>query len=517
MTECRDSVDAADELLHRALERSSHELAGGIQLPEVQRPRPTQETAGEYSTSREQGPSRQHHPEQQSEPLRPREQQTTVPFKGEARPPSGESESVEGDSLAAEKATETVQTPVQTTQPRAESNESAAERLAGTYEAIKAAEELKHVSSELLAQGFRESDDVKVTPGHTETLDSARQEVLRALEAEQGNRIEAEWTSQLVPAAKQILEGMEKYLVDDGLWGRLKGVEAATTVLDDPQRLVMMEVLDQRLGTMLTKMGYREPPPALQLEAELKASLVEMLQVPRNHAMRAVTTRRAEQNMAIFAHRLRRVITEAEREGMDRSGGRDRERASVQARLREAMNKGAEVAAPAAVAAGAAGLVFSSPGEAGVGAGALAAGRELLRQGVQLAATGLLSKVVAGEASIADAGERFNGATRRIQNALSDYVAGLESLAQEPTPLKVHLAENLGIESLSSVYGLLQAELDYAGSRHYALHVSTQAIVAQLRDGQRLIETSNNLDELTQLAQTLELQRRRLGDLIAAI
>jgi hypothetical protein len=221
--------------------------------------------------------------------------------------------------------------------------------------------------------------------------------------------------------------------------------------------------------------------------------------------------------MAIFTHRLRRVITEAEHEGLNRSSGRDRNHASVRGRLRAALDESVRVAAPAAVAAGAAGLVFPAAGEAGVGAGALAAGRELLKQGVQLAATGLLSKAVAGEASIADPGERFNGATRRIQNALSDYVAGLESLAKDPTPLKVHLAKSLSIESLSSVYGLLQAQLDHAQTRNYALHVATQDIVAQLRDGQRLIETSDRLDELSQLAERLELQRRRLGDLIAAV
>ena len=502
-------------------------------MAETQRQRPPQETAAQYSISHEQEVSPDEAPSSRAtEPLERKRleaeaklqqglsPQPTVPLIGEGPPPSvsptGQSEQLKEDRSAAEEPTETVQAPVQTTRHQAESAESAAERLAATFEAIKAAEELKHISPELLVLGSRESDDVRVITGHAETLDLARQEVLRALEAEQSSRIEAEWTSRLVPAAKQILGGLDQFLADDGLWGRLKGVEAATAVLDHRQLLILREVLDQRLGAMLTKIGYREPPPAQQLEAELQTSLVEMLQGPPNQALRAVRTRRAEQNVAIFTHRLRRVISEAECEGMDSGGGRDRERASVRARLRAAMHKGAEVAAPAAVAAGAAGLVFPSAGEAGVGAGALAAGKELVKQAVQLAATGFLSKVVAGEASIADAGERFNGATRRIQIALSDYVAGLNGLAKDPTPLRVNLVRSFAIESLSSAYGLLQAELDNPETRHYALENEAEDIVAELRDGQRRIETSDDLDELSQLAQRIESKRRRLGEFTAA-
>jgi hypothetical protein len=415
-----------------------------------------------------------------------------------------------------------VREPVEaTTHNQPEATTSASERLAATYkaiEAIKGVRELEPISPEHVRQLPLVSDDVTVNSRHAETLESARQEVLQALEAEQSDRIEGDSTSQLLPAANQILDGLERFLADDELWSRLRGAEAATAVLNERSQLVVMEVFDQDLGAMLDMIGYREPPPAQQLEVELKTSLAEALQAPPTQAMRAVRTRRAEQNTAIFTHRLRRVITEAERESENRGAGGDREDASVGARLRVAMRKGAEAAAPAALAAGAVGLVFPpASGAVSVGAGAIASGRELLRQSVELGATGLLNKVVGGEAWAADASERFTGANRRIQAALSDYAASLDGLAKDPTPLKVNLAKSLSIESLSSVYGLLQAQLDLAQTRHYAFHVAIQDIMVQLREGRRLIETSNHSDAISQLAARLELQRRRLQDVIATI
>jgi hypothetical protein len=82
------------------------------------------------------------------------ERQTTAPSKGEARPPSDQSESSEAGRSAGEQPTETVQTPAESTPHQADSTESASERLAATYKAIKAAEELKPVSPDLLKQAF---------------------------------------------------------------------------------------------------------------------------------------------------------------------------------------------------------------------------------------------------------------------------------------------------------------------------------------------------------------------------
>ena len=445
------------------------------------------------------------------------------PYSGQRRQGPTERSS-DRDDLNPQGPTSKVQEPIEASGSQPEATTSASERLAATYEAIEAIKgvgELGRISPDRVQQLPLLSDEVTVRSRHAETLESARQEVLQTLESEESNRIEGDWTSQLLPAANQILEGLDQFLADDELWSRLKGAEAATAVLDERSELVVREIFEQDLGTMLQLVGYREPPPAQQLEIELKTSLAEALQSPSAQAMRAERTRRAEQNMAIFTNRLRRVISEAELEGRNRGVGHDREGAegaSVRARLRVAMRKGAEVAGPAALAAGAVGLVFPpASGAAGVGAGAIASGRELLRQSVEVAATGLLNKVAAGEAAAADVSERFAGATRRIQAALSDYVASLDRLAKDPTPLKVNLARSLTIESLSSVYGLLQAQLDFAQTRHYALHVATRAVLAQLREGQRLIETANHRDEIAQLAERLEMERIRLRDIIAAI
>jgi hypothetical protein len=442
------------------------------------------------------------------------------PYAGQRRQGPTERSS-ERDDLEPQGPPSKVQEPIEASGSQPEATPSASERLAATYEAIEAIKgvgELGSISPDRVQQLDLLSDEVTVRSRHAETLESARQEVLHALESEESDRMEGDWTSQLLPAANQLLEGLDRFLADDALWSRLRGAEAATAVLDERSELVVREIFEQDLGAMLQLVGYREPPPAQQLEAELKTSLAEALRGPSALAMRAERTRRAEQNMAIFTNRLRRVITEAELEGRNRGVGHAREGASVRARLHVAMGKGAELAGPATLAAGAVGLVFPpAGGAAGLGAAAVASGRELLRQSVEVAATGLLNKVAAGEAAAADVSERFAGATRRIQGALSDYVASLDRLAKDPTPLKANLARSLTIESLSSVYGLLQAQVDVAQTRHYALHVATRAVLAQLREGQRLIETANHRDEISQLAERLELERIRLRDVIATI
>jgi hypothetical protein len=406
---------------------------------------------------------------------------------------------------------------------------SVVRRRDASYEAIRAAERLNR-EAPAVHKAIRQLDSSELQEvlehrsGYTVKLRSARDRALRALEDDDWDADEADWRTELLPAAEQILSGLDGFLGDEQVWARLQGLEAATGSLSAHARLVLREVCDQNLKGLLKGLGYH-PALARQLEAGLKESLAELLEGPQGEAMRAMKTRAAQQNMAVFTHRLRGAVDAAKRErdglGGSRSSPSQPER--VRTRLRAVVQTGAEVVAPAVLAAGAVGLAFPSGGRSaqvlGIAAGVVASGKELLKQVVQLSAMGFLGKLVAREASTATTAERFQGATVRADNALSDYVASLAGLAEDPTdPMKKDLAERLGIESLSSVYGLLQAELDHDPTAHRAISAVTDEVLASLREAQdRVGALEGQPGALSVVARALEVERGRLRNVLPVV
>jgi hypothetical protein len=356
---------------------------------------------------------------------------------------------------------------------------------------------------------------------HAAGLRWARERGLRALERDERDGVKADWREELLPAAQQILGALEQFGDDEELWDALKAREFNVAVLDDQRRLQMQEVFDQDLAALLVYMGYRPPPAAQRLETDLKEALADMLESSTNDAMRAVRTRRAESNLAIFTIRLRRVVSAAEQQRTDEpDGGQSRSEAgSVRASLRSALRQGVAVAVPAALAAAAVAAVFPPAGAAAGAVGftvaASAFGQELLKQSIQLGGTGLLDQVLAREMATADSVERFNAAWQRTWIAMQDLVSTISTLCRDPShALRRVRAKALCIESLSSLYGFLQAELDVDPIAHHALRAAAEDLFVSLYDAQEMIEASTSGEELSRLARGLSAKTDELYDVL---
>ena len=371
------------------------------------------------------------------------------------------------------------------------------------------------------AAGLRAA--VKSRPDAVKDLESAGRKALAALkedERKEREGVNADWRERLLEPAQQLLDSMDALLADNKLWEWLRAGEAATAVLNPRSRLVLYEVLDQNLDELLKVMDV-EPDQAERLAQGLKTALDDLLEeATPDEAMRAARTRSAQQHIAYVTHRLRSAIDAAKPQSTDVDAGlgsSPTRREPLRTRLRAAMWDGAQAALPAALAAGAVGLAFP-PADHTAQAVGIAAGlsaKELLNKAVQLAGTGLMRRLPASGGSPPTAAGRFQGAKQRVDTALSDCVARLSILENPTDPSKEHLAECLRIESISAVYGLLQAQLDHAPKRHHAVRAVTDSVLDSLRQAGNLIGTlDRNPDDLSAVAQRLQTQRRELREVL---
>jgi hypothetical protein len=152
---------------------------------------------------------------------------------------------------------------------------------------------------------------------------------------------------------------------------------------------------------------------------------------------------------------------------------------------------------------------------AGITAATIASGRELLKHSVQLSATGLLNKLLAPESSNSDLGERLHGAAVRADSALADHIMSLSGLSQDPSdPWKISLAKRLGIETLSSLYALLHAQLDYTQGTQGAVYTAAHDILVSLREAKVPDGGPANTADLCALVKRLQVQREFLREVL---
>jgi hypothetical protein len=326
---------------------------------------------------------------------------------------------------------------------------------------------------------------------HAARLRWARERGLRALQEDERQDTTADWRERLLPAGKQLLAALDAFLLDEDLWDGFRIDESVVAFFDSQKRLQMQEVFNQDLAALLVYMGYRPPPPAERLETDLKESLADILESPPGDTLRAMLTRRAESMLAIVTHRLRRVINDAEQ---DQTSDRPRLRSSAgsgRAGLRSAIAQGAAVAVPAALAAAAVTLVFPPAGPAAQAAGftmaAGASGQELLKQAIQLGGTDVLNRVLARETAAMDTNEQFLGAIKRANAALLDLSSVLSDRGGRPNEHISRWLKAQCIESMSSLYGLLQATLDLEGIAQRAVRGAADDLFLALHEVQELI------------------------------
>jgi hypothetical protein len=394
-------------------------------------------------------------------------------------------------------------------------------------QAINAADRLNEgqpKSEKLPASGLQEVAAELQAADAFKDLRSAAEEARAALEEDEREEREgddAAWRGRLIGPAKQLRDGLVAHLLtNEKLWEQLRVSEIAAAVFDPQSRLVIRKALDLNVEGLLGAMGVKQPQAEL-LARDLKSALVDLQKEAPNEAMRAARVRNAQQHIAFVTHRLSGAIKDAEPTGTDVDGDRDPDSTSpnpLRTRLRAAMRAGAEAAVPAALAAGAVSLVFPSPDHTApvVGAAALGVGaKELVKQAVHLAATGLLGRVPTAAEVPATPAERFQGAKIRVDTALSDCAAGLSRLKDSTYPRNKRIAEYLRIESMSAVYGLLQTQLDHAPTGHYAARAVTDSILGSLREAANFMGTLDNRpDDLAAVAQRLETQRQRLQQVL---
>jgi hypothetical protein len=211
---------------------------------------------------------------------------------------------------------------------------------------------------------------------------------------------------------------LDALLADDKLWEGLRAGETATAVLNPHSREVLYEVLNQNVDGLLAGMKV-DKDQAERLAEGLRTSLDDLVKAKPDEAMRAASARSAQQHIAHVSHRLRGAIKAAKDQSTDVDAGPGpgpTGRGPLWVRLRAAMWDGAQVALPAALAAGAISLAFPSgdrPTQAATIAAGLAA-KELLNKAVQFAATALMGRLSPSVAASATAAQRFQGAKTRV-------------------------------------------------------------------------------------------------------
>lgn len=133
----------------------------------------------------------------------------------------------------------------------------------------------------------------------------------------------------------------------------------------------------------------------------------------------------------------------------------------------------------------------------------------------RFAATGLMRRPPASRGLPATAAERFQAAKARADTALSEFGARLSSLEDPANSSTERLAEYMRIESISSVYGLLQAQLDFAPTRHYVVREVTDPVLDSLREAGNLIGTLDRHPKaLSTIAKKLQTERQKLREVL---
>jgi hypothetical protein len=338
-------------------------------------------------------------------------------------------------------------------------------------------------------------------------LQWARERCLRALEGTAVGSADDAWRELLLPAARQLLEALGSMADDERLWS---GVLNRTVKAHVQPPLKAQEVITQDLSALLLHMGHRPPPLAELLELEFKEALMNALEAGQGPS--ASQVRRVQRHLGFYTFRLRGLIAQAEAD-LEAEAGEPRER-RVQdlpswQRMRGAVDKGARVAIPAAFATGVVTLLFppatGPAAAAGFVAATTAAGQELLKQGTQLAAMGMMDTWLAEESTLVPPGQKRAAARRRTQRALGDLRSLLASDHLEADWSQ--FLDVLIIESRSALYELRTMEdASPQRSRHELPHTVDEllALIDEIDNAPSDLQTSHSRHDLARQVATME-------------
>jgi hypothetical protein len=198
--------------------------------------------------------------------------------------------------------------------------------------------------------------------------------------------------AELADAGRGLQQSLESITADAAFWDRLEAAEGALDRATRSDLLRLREVVEHDLVQVLPHWGFRPPPSEVEFAGRIQLSLGDLFAMRRGDPLASHRIDRARTELSWFLLRLRRVLDESEAvAGATRTKG-PQDRASARVRAAAWVRRAAEAAGPAAVAAGAVATVAGP--QAGIAAGAAAAGKEGLKQLVQLGAADAMGQVL---------------------------------------------------------------------------------------------------------------------------
>jgi len=344
------------------------------------------------------------------------------------------------------------------------------------------------------ASGSAPQASARQYPNHLDDLRSAREDTLALLSAKVYDK-DPSWALYLKPAAEHLLSVFDQLLGDFRLWDEFKQSEVATAYISKEEARLLQETMDTDLAGLLDFMKYQPPPSSDEMAAELQLSLRDVLAQP-DRAARAGLTRDAYSSLYFYTYRLRYLLTQ-----IGKSSGSDLENHLTRREIIAALRKGAIAAGPPMIAVGATTALFPPAGIAGLvgalGAGATAAARELAQRGVQAAATGVLSKLLADEQTMADpVTARFAAATK-LEVVAIDLISELNRFLEGPAAELPDTIRALGIQAMCTVYEIMRAQSAVDDGRDALVQSPVQDALRALRDLRDCTQTPSRAELAT--------------------
>jgi hypothetical protein len=228
--------------------------------------------------------------------------------------------------------------------------------------------------------------------------------------------------AELAEAGRGLQRSLETVTHDAAFWERLEAAQGALDSAPREDLLRLREVVEHDLVAVLPQWGFRPPPSEVDFAGRIQLSLGELLATRRGDPLAAHRIENARTELSWFLTRLRRVLEEAEAAAVATRTKGPAERASARVRAGAWVQRAAEAAGPAALAAGAVATVAGP--QAGLAAGVAAAGTEGLKQLVQLSATDVMGQVL-GSGGLPEPGgladdleKSVDGAMRRLETVV---------------------------------------------------------------------------------------------------
>lgn len=191
--------------------------------------------------------------------------------------------------------------------------------------------------------------------------------------------------TELVTAGRELHASLQALLHNKPLWRRLAHAEAA---LPKPAELLpIQEVLDHDLRMLLRLLGYRRPPPEVEVAERLHEALGRMMEPAASSDLRGPRTALAEDELTLFVWRLERTLDQAE------GAAPPPPAPSVRIRTAIWVRRAVEVAVPAFLSAGTVAAATSGEKEA-LAVGVVAGGWEVVKKFIEVGSADVLAQTL---------------------------------------------------------------------------------------------------------------------------